>query len=62
MSHSDQGTDGVKGSRSADQQMGLVVLLQDLDVVRTLRLLEEDTIDEVVGGVGCGGEEGGAGE
>ena len=41
MSHSDQATDGVKGSCSADQQMGLVVLLQDLDVVRTLGLLEE---------------------
>lgn len=41
MSHSDQATGGVKGSCSADQQMGLVVLLQDLDVVRALGLLEE---------------------
>ena len=48
MSHSDQDTNWVKGSRSTDQQMGLVVLLQDLDVVSTLRLLEE--IQAAVGG------------
>lgn len=41
VSDSDQGTDGVKGSCSTDQQMGLVVMLQDLDVVCTLRLLED---------------------
>lgn len=58
MSHSDQGTNGVKGSCSTDQQMGLVVLLQDLDVVCALRLLEE--IQKLTGGwVRQGGEEGG---
>lgn len=45
MSHSGQATDGVEGSRSADQQVGLVVLLQDLDVVSALWLLEEQQMN-----------------
>lgn len=41
VSYSDQPTNGVKGSCSTDKQMGLVVMLQDLDVVCALRLLED---------------------
>lgn len=42
MSHLDQCTDGVEGSGSASHQMGLVVLLQDFDVVCTFMLLEKE--------------------
>ena len=47
-----QGTDGIKSAGPAHQQMGLVVLLQDLDVVCTLRLLEEMKTFKLTGGLG----------
>lgn len=45
LSHLSEATNRVEGSGSADQQMGLVVLLQDLDVVSALWLLEEVQIN-----------------